>query len=341
MVLTRRNFGLLTLTGLLEGCLLPPRRKIFLREEVDPYLVMQRHFLEGTRHTKDMVNQVRDGVRVDGDPASSLDVIRDLPYATIAEKLGLAERRRVGVLYPGAGTHAAMLEVGKGLHKAVSTLGSIDYVFTEVAMKDQIDASARRFEEYIGLVAPRFRVIAKKIEPQKQGVDITYSLNVSGIPMELKYAVNRSERESGDHEFFKREHADVSDIFVSHDSFSLREWEDLPDAIFTFAVWGARAGRQKAIIFEDTARIAEGKSGLEAYSGLPGEVLFVAGDYGCANRGYKGAVIYFPDNTQILALEEQKKLGEFLDALNGVYFEREKSLQREQKNPGPEQVYDF
>src|SRR3989344_5867505 len=256
----------------------------------DPYKILQNYYLDQNTggFNADLIERVRRGeARIEGDISNSLDVLRNLPFASISERLGLAYRGRVVILYPGAGLHYAMLDVGRGLAERVPPL-SADFIFTEyVESRESYDLFPQRFREYMVLIPQYIRIVGEhETLYLDKGKETTFMLDAFGHRMTLMYAINMS-LDGIDHSYFKRQYAEDSDILVSHDSFE----EGLPVAIEKFCLWAALADaeRQRAIIFEDFARVTEGKNDPEIYTRLPGEVLLVEGDYGCPKprRSYK------------------------------------------------------
>jgi len=259
------------------------------------------------------------------DPTKSIDVLSRLPYQAITQ-FGIGNAKSVQILYPGGGSHIAVLELGIRLQQRLRNLERVAFIFTEIDNPKLPGFPEGYFEAHMSVLEPDIRIIGKKaVKFDESGAkrETRYQIEAWGRRMEVVYAIGLSDAKAGDHPFFRKRYAQESDIIMFHDTFDTRDSRDadLSHAVATAATWAAESGRQKIVISENFLRAFARKEGSQQTgmaddAVLPGVVLFVSGEYGCHlwYDHYGGAVVYFPDNQKITELGPNATLKRFRES---------------------------
>lgn len=222
-----------------------------------------------------------------------IDVFAQLPYEEISRRLNLDGKNDAQVLYPGAGSHIAPLEVGVGLQGVNSGLDVVRFLYTEVR-----NETLANFEEAIKLINDfGVEIVDKKTKAFEKGKEVDYEMSAFGRRIDVRYLMDRSNTEQGDHPYFRRQDAVDSDITLFHDS--LFYHPDVAKAVFYAMKHGTESNKPKAIIFDDFARVSQGLDSLDAYDMLPGDAFLVGGKYACPATGFRGAVLFFPEKDEV------------------------------------------
>lgn len=129
-------------------------------------------------------------------------------------------KKEITVLYPGGGSHLAPLEFALRLFASgKSSAETVRFIYTDINAEayEKTAALLEKLEE-----AGMLTVSGKDSVNKSKGVEksVSCALQTAGGPkkIELVYAVNRSEPERGDNDYYKQTYADQADVIISHDS---------------------------------------------------------------------------------------------------------------------------
>ncbi len=222
----------------------------------------------------------------------------------------------INILYPGGGSHIAVLKLGQELTQLNSSIKDINFFITDIS-----EDALNQTRQYIKAMAEE--VLEEKIV-FTHGYEMVLSFldKDSGVNYKITYALDRSDFNfdmdfdilpEGRILYYRQSYFDDADIVIHHDSSNDRQVSTFISD-FMLSLQRSTSLKPKAFLFEDLNRFNDLKMEQAGsiwinYNLLKGKKVLFDTDFGCrkddplcdieedhlGEAKYRGMVVFYPD----------------------------------------------